>query len=185
MKRIVLSFLFIIMVMASACSGKAGDKGTGDKKTEYQNISMDEIRDRVAKAYGEDYIPNMPYDAASLKELFGIKEEWYEEYAAEGPMISAQVDTFIGIKAKSGKSDEVEKALKQYREALVADTMQYPSNQVKIQASQVVSYGDYVFFLMLGNIPMKEEEQGEEAMLKAFEEQNGIAIKAIEEILIK
>ena len=37
-------------------------------------------------------------------------------------MISAHVDTFIAIKAKEGKGEEVEKALTSYRDYLINDS---------------------------------------------------------------
>lgn len=50
-------------------------------------------------------------------------------------MISTFVETFIGVQAKDGKGDDVEAALNAYRDRLVGDTMQYPMNIAKIQAS--------------------------------------------------
>ena len=94
--------------------------------------------------------------------------------------ISTFVETFIGVKAKEGKGDDVEKALTEYRERLVGDTMQYPMNVSKIQASQVVRHGDYVFFVMLGGPDDAAMEQGDEAALKSAEENNKIAIDVID-----
>ena len=75
----------------------------------------------------------------------------------------------IFTKGKSGKAvqqkdvyDAIETALNNYRQSLIDNLMQYPMNQIKIQASVVESMGDYVFFIMLGEIPTSIEEQGEE-----------------------
>ena len=87
-------------------------------------------------------------------------------------------------KKQKKKAEEAKKALDAYRETLVNDTMQYPMNISKIQSSQVYVVGDYVFFIMLGQIPDEMLEQGDESeMLKASQEQNQIAIDAINRVL--
>lgn len=185
MKRKIFSLLLVaIMVVSTACSGKNSGGGTDGSKDNVKNVPLADIQTAVKNAYGDDYIPGMPYDDTAMEELFGVKKDWYEEYIAEGPMISAHVDTFIAVKAKEGSAEDVKKALNDYRDKLINDTMQYPSNMVKIQASQVVSYGNYVFFVMLGMIPMEVEDQGEEEMLKAYQEQNQKAVAAIESVLL-
>ncbi len=92
-------------------------------------------------------------------------------------MISAHVDTFIAIKAKEGKGEEVEKALTSYRDYLINDSLQYPMNVPKVNASSVLREGDYVFFVMLGQI--KDDMAEEEDMLKQAQESNQLAIDAI------
>lgn len=179
MKKRILSLLLIsIMIITAGC-------GSSDKKSEAKNIALSEIHTAVKEAYGEDYLPSMAIDDAALKNTLGVDPELCEEYIAEIPMISANVDTFAAIKAKSGKAKEVQTALEAYREVLVNDTMQYPANQIKIQASEVVSYGDYVFFIMLGAVPADVEESADEdAALKAYQEQNKKAKDAIEGLLL-
>lgn len=179
-----MSILLIAAIAAlTACSGKNTEGDNPSEGQQIKEVPVTEIQTVVKEAYGEDYIPNMPYDETALLDVFGIDKGWCEEYLAEGPMISAQVDTFVAVKAKNGKTDDVEQALNKYRDSLVEDTLQYPANQVKIQASQVVTYGNYVFFIMLGNISMDIEE--EEAMLTAYSEENQKAVVAIEGILLK
>lgn len=163
----------------------AGCQKTEDKNTAVSDVPMEQIHTAVKEAYGEDYVPNMSYDDEALQNIVGIDPALCEEYIAEAPMISMQVDTFIGIKAKSGKIEDVKKALESYRETLINDTMQYPMNQIKIQASKVVSYGDYAFFIMLGFIAPEEEEQEEAEVLKAYEAQSQKAVDVIEGLLLK
>lgn len=51
--------------------------------------------------------------------------------------------------------------------------MHYPMNLPKIEASEVLVYGDYVFYVMLG---MADQDiEGEAELLAAFQEQNQIA----------
>lgn len=152
-------------------------------KEELVDISLDEIHAAVKEAYGEDYLPNQLYDAQTMEDIYGIKEEWVEEEIAEVPMISANVDTFLAVKAKSEYVDQVKEAIESYREILISDTMQYPVNIPKIQASQIEVYGDYLFFIMLGVVPMEVEEQGEEAILEKAKENNQVAVNTIKEKL--
>lgn len=180
MKKKLFSILLVaIMIVTAGCGNK--DKNAGESVNQ---VALEEIHTKVKEAYGEDYIPSMPLDDTMLKETYGIDPEWCEEIIAEGPMISAHIDTFIAVKAKEGKVTDIQNALNAYHDVLKQDTLQYPSNLVKIQAAKIVSYGDYVFFLMLGMIPMDIEEQGEDAILKAYEAENQKAIDAIEAILL-
>lgn len=167
--KLITAFLLLVLTIGVTGCSKGKD------------VSINDIYEGVKAAYKDSYYPNMTYDEAAVKDLFGISEDMYDEIIAEGPMISASVDTFIAVKASKGKADSVEEALNSYRDYLINDTMQYPSNQVKIQASSVVRYDDYVFFVMLGEIPAYAEEQGEEAILKAAQEQNQIGLDAIAE----
>jgi len=182
MKKIVSLVMVGIMAFSlAACSSKKDDQGTGNVK----DVPVSEIQTAVKDAYGEAYIPNMDYDAQTLESIFGVKEDWYEEFVAQGPMISAQVDTFVAIKAKEANVQEVVDALNSYRDYLVNDSMQYPMNQIKVQASRVEQVGNYVFFILLGEIPMEVEEQGEDAILATAKEQAQIAVDAINKVLTK
>ena len=98
--------------------------------------------------------------------------------------MSFSSDVKMELEAADGKVEEAKKALDAYRETLVNDTLQYPMNISKVQASQVYVVGDYVFFIMLGQIPDEMLERGDESeMLKASQEQNQIAIDAINKVL--
>lgn len=174
MKKKVLA-----LILAGVCAFGLVGCGKEEKKKEV-NVDITEVHNSVKEAYGETYYPNQTYDTNTIEQMFGVKEDLYEKAIAEGPMMSFSVDTFVAIKAKSGKGSEVKKALTDYREKLVNDSMQYPTNKVKIQASQVVSYDDYVFFILLGDIPMEVEEQGDEAILEAAKSENQKAIDAID-----
>lgn len=176
--------LVMVGVMAFslvACATKKDDQGTGNIK----DVPVSEIQTAVKEAYGEAYIPGMDYDAQTLESIFGVKEDWYEEFTAQGPMMSAHVDTFVAIKAKEANVQDVVDALNSYREYLVNDSMQYPMNQIKIQASRVEQVGNYVFFILLGEIPTDVEDQSEDKMLEAAKEQSQIAVDAINKVLTK
>lgn len=138
------------------------------------------VHQAVKDAYGDEYYPNMAIEDDMFESTFGVSLDDVDEYVAEMPMISVNIDTFVAVKTKSGKADAVEEALNAYRDKLVGDTMQYPSNLPKIQASQVYKTGDFVFFVMLGEIPMDALDESDEAALKAAEDNNKIAIEAID-----
>lgn len=170
----------MMVISLSACGNKGEDintSSTSQVQTESQiqkEVSLEEIHTAVKEVYGEQYIPNAPLEVA---ELLNISSDLYEEAIAEGPMISVHVDTFIAIKAKEGKGEEVEKALTSYREYLLNDAMQYPMNLPKIEASSVLRIGDYVFFVMLGQVA--EDALEEDDILKSAQESNQLAIDAI------
>lgn len=157
-------------------NGTAGEQGQGDKKADQK---LEEIHKAVVDAYQDAYIPSSPYDEQAMEAIFGVKSELYDSFIAEGPMVSAHVETFVGIAAKEGKGGEVENALNQYRDNLIEDAMQYPMNIVKIQASQVVRHGDYIFFVMLGGASTEAEEKGEDEALASAKENNQIGIDVI------
>ncbi|WP_343208101.1 DUF4358 domain-containing protein [Anaerolentibacter hominis] len=173
MKKLLCVLLAAVMMMSLA-----GCKQREDKPP-VKEVSLSEIHDEIKSAYGEDYIPSMEYDESMLESLFGLKKDMYDEIVAEGPMISAHVDQFIAVKAAEGKADDVEKALNDYRDRQINDSMQYPMNQVKVKASEVVRHGDYVFFVMLGSYSMENDEEGEEAILEAAKTENKIGVDII------
>ena len=121
----------------------------------------------------------MPIPAEFL-EGFGLTADLYDEFFGEMPMISTNVDTLIVIKAAEGKLEAVEGVLNAYRENLVNDTMQYPMNLGKIQASEVKTIGNYVCFVQLGGDVMDALEKGDEAVITHCQAQNALAIEALE-----
>lgn len=182
-----------VFTMMTGCQAKtAGDQTTQavtESTTEEttteapttaaKEISLDEIHAAVKEAYGENYIPSAPFDEQGMKELFGVNSDLYDSFIAEGPMISVHVETFVAVKTKEGKGEEVAKHLNDYRESQLNDALQYPMNLPKLEASQVVRHGDYVFFVMLGSPSMEAEEKGEDAALESAKENNQIAIDII------
>ena len=142
------------------------------------DVSISEVHEAVKAAYGDNYVPSMPFEALQLKEIFGVNTDNVEEFILEGPMMSAHIDVFAAVKAKEGKGEEVESELNAYRDMLVSDTMQYPSNLAKIAASQVIRHGDYVFFVMLGAFN-EDMEASEDEQAKFAQDQTQIGVDAI------
>lgn len=133
---------------------------------------MQALRDAVAEELGDDYWPNMEMPAEILKSQYGLTEDMYEDYMGEMPMMSAHVDTLLIVKAKEGQADEIKGALEDYRINLLKNSMQYPMNMGKVQASKVDSEGDYVYFVLLGGDVTEVAEKGDEAVIAYCREQN-------------
>lgn len=155
------------------------DQPSADPSQEGISEQMGAIRQAVVDALGDNYWPDTLIPAEYL-EGNGLTSEMYTDFWGEMPMISTNVDTIIVIKAAEGQLEEVQKVLNSYRDAKVNDTMQYPMNIGKIQASQVETVGDYVCFLQLGADTIDLEE--EDSILHC-QEQNGMALEAIKSVV--
>lgn len=141
--------------------------------------ALSEIHEAVKAAYGENYLPDMPLDSELLANLKIIPADLYSEFIAEVPMISANADEFMAFKAAEGKADDLEKALNAYKDYLINESFQYPVNKVRVQASEVVRHGDYLFFVLLGPVDMETEEQGDDAILNAAKDGVKIGVDVI------
>ena len=157
------------------------DEDDADGYVDFQGWTdeMETIKAVVTDLLGEDYFPNMMLDPDMFGQLVGITPDMYEDYLAEIPMISTNVDMLIVVKAAEGQADAVEEALNAYRDTQVGNTMQYPQNVGKIQASKVGRVGDYVIFSLLGGDVMGLLDQGDEAVITYCQEINDSVIEAI------
>lgn len=167
----------VLMLNLTACGNPAGNETTaagtatettaGETTAEETQASPDfqEILEAVKDAYGEDYLPSAPIDGTVLEQTYGIDPGLYTEFVGEMPMISAHVDTFLAVRAKAGEADTVEELLNAYRDSQIEAAAQYPMNMPKYEASQVVRYGNDVYFVMLGAY---DDSITNEAELKTF-----------------
>ncbi len=146
---------------------------------------MEALKSAVVDKLGDNYWPNMPMTPDILEGLFVITPDMYEDYLAEMPMIGTNVDTLVIVKPKAGQEKAVEDALIAYREAKVNDTMQYPMNVGKIQASTVEKIGDYICFIQLGADTMELSEKGDAEVIKHCQEQNKLAIEQLQAAVVK
>lgn len=172
-------------------SQSTGDQSQGDEDRETGTVAnghdyadgwteeMAAIRTAVTDALGEDYWPNMQLTPDLLEMNFSLTEDMYEDYLAEMPMMSANVDTLVVVKPKAGQAAAVEEKLNAYRDKMVNDTMQYPMNLGKLQASRVEVIGDYICFVQLGADTMEALESGDEAVIEQCQVANGQALDAI------
>lgn len=207
MKKLIGLLLTGVLVFSLAACGK---NGTGDDQNSGENgqstveestdnaqtdtleetnygvgVTMEDIKNALVETFGDNYWPNSEIPADMLQELCGIAPEMYEEYYAEMPMISTNVDTVIIVKAKEDQITAVEDALNAYRDMLVNDSMQYPMNVGKIQASRIETFGQYVCFVQLGADTMEAAESGDEAVIDKCQQDNELALEVIENTLAK
>ena len=151
--------------------------GSSDQK-EKKDIDLTTLQQEIQEAYGETYLATMDYDSQILETVFGINPDWVEEFVAQGPMMSAHVDTFIAIKASEGNVENVKKALEDYRQMNIESSMFYPMNLAKLETAEVYETGNYVFYIMLGGYADVEDESGAKDF---YTEQNKIALDIIKE----
>lgn len=147
------------------------------------SAEMQAVRDAVATELGENYWPNLQVPKEQMESVIGISSDVYEDYFFEMPMMSAHVDAILVAKAKEGQTESLEKAVKAYQENLKSNTMQYPMNIGKIQASKVETVGQYVCFVQLGGDTTGVEEKGDEAVIAYCQEENDKVLGIIKEKL--
>lgn len=185
-KAVILLMILLSSSMLIAC-GKKDDSTSGGSNgsAAFGDASMEELKAAVVDVLGANYWPDMALEEEMFSQIYGVTSDMYEEYFAEAPMISTNVDTLIIVKAKEGKVSAVEDALNAYRDNLVNDTMQYPMNISKIQASRIETFGNYVCFVQLGADVMDAMDEGDEAAIIQCQEENEKALDAIRNALSK
>lgn len=148
--------------------------------------SASKLAKAVKKAYGDDYLPNFKLGKAEIKDKYGVASSLYSSAYAEVPMISAQVDELVIFKAKnSAAKKKIVSAVKEYQKNLKENSVQYPMNVLKVQASKVYTNGKYVCFFMLGGyVDTDMEDNGsDEEIIKEYQKLNNIAVKAVKNSL--
>ena len=151
---------------------------------ETNDVPTGDIADAVKELLGEGYLPSMALDNEALEMVYGIKSEWIDNYYAETPMISFHIDTFIAVKASDGHADDVEKALNDYQEYTLENSLQYPANVAKLNAARVYRLGDYVFYILLAAVP-DEYMDDEEGRFDFCVANNQMVVDKINELLLK
>lgn len=117
------------------------------------------FREALRGVYGEKYYPDTELSEEQVREELGLDDSLYEEVYAENTAQKAHPDTFIAVKVKEGKTEEVEKKLTAYKQRLLEDN-DFAANADKINAAEVYSEGDYVFFVLLGDVDDNESSEG-------------------------
>lgn len=184
-------------MMAAGCGKTNGGGQTaqpGQPGTESgwrEDVDTSELANAVAAELLDSYWPDMDIPEDMLEETYGVKKELYEQVTAQMPMISANVDTLIIVKAKKGQEGALLQALQDYREHNVTQTMQYPANIGKVQAAQIKNFGRYVCFVQLGGDISEQTENdadveaSDAAVIEHCLNENGRALKVIEDKLTR
>lgn len=213
MKKLVVSMLIGAMILGTtACGGKNNESsmesGTVESSAAQQSSVAEEstvessepealpeqagawseemsaLRSAVVEELGDNYWPTMEIPVEVLEANYGLTSDMYVDYMGEMPMMSAHVDTLLIVKAAEGQEEAVEQALQAYRDNLVENSMQYPMNLGKVQASMVERMDSYVVFVLLGGDTMDAEMQGgDEAVIKQCQEHNQKVLEIISEKL--
>ena len=118
----------------------------------------------VQEKMGETYRANMEIPAEMLADMFGLDASTYESAYGMMPMISAHVDTLVGVKATD--TEAVKAALETYVEGKKNDRMQYPINAAAMGAMKVVVVNDYVWLLGIFGDTDSVAESGDEVILQ-------------------
>lgn len=180
MRKTIITLCIAGMVLGCTSCGNTKQPDTTQQTTQVQ-VTLEEIHTAVKDAYGDNYLPEMGYDAEVFASLFGINSDLYEEFIAEAPMMSAHVDIFVAVKAKEGKAEEVEQLLQTYQDNLRNNSLQYPMNLGKVEGATLYRNGNYVFYFILGGYP----ENIDEVDSQKAQELNQVAVDAIEQLLGK
>lgn len=117
------------------------------------------FREALRDVYGEKYYPDTKLSEEEIRTELGMDETLYEEVYAEKTAQKAHPDTFIAVKAKQGKVDEVKEKLTAYKQRLLEDN-DFAASADKINAAEIYSEGDYVFFVLLGDVEDGENSEG-------------------------
>lgn len=115
------------------------------------NYSLEDMYEKIKDTYGDRYYPNQQIEADELEKTFGIGEDLYDDFIADRVTGEETPDTLVIIKAKEGKEGEVKQKLEDYRQKLLDDA-NWADSKEKIEASQVYTNGQYVFYVMLGDV---------------------------------
>ncbi len=122
------------------------------------------FRDTLSDLYGDLYYPDTEMTEEQIARDVGLDSSLYEEVYAENTAQKAHPDTFIAVRVKDGKADEVRAKLESYKQKLLRDN-DFAANADKVNAAQVFEAGDYVFFVLAGDV---EETEDAKDMGKAF-----------------
>mgnify|MGYP000429426894 CR=1 FL=1 len=105
-KKIVAMITGACLCDRNICTGKCmGSTGDGrsihaERKKPHPYKSIQCCKESV----WDDYIPSEKVSKKELKERYGISSKWYSAAIAEVPMISANADTLVIVKAKNAAS---------------------------------------------------------------------------------
>lgn len=135
--------------------------------------------DAVRSEFGEFFI-SMPsvITEQQMKEMYYVNPDDVEEFVGEMSIANVSGDTFVGVKAKPGQAQAVAAALEKRRADIMDQFKEYPVNfmDIKSEAAKVVTQGDYVFLILMGNINVPD---GQEASLEMAQKEVDRAEKAI------
>lgn len=159
-----------------SAGSSSGDISGSDSNDKNSTLSAKGLRDAVAKAYGENYLPDQAMDAEMIESEFGLTKDMYDEVVAEAPLIGFHPDRLVIVKPKKGKEANVKRALEDALLVMKEQQMQYPVNVAKVNAGKVLEKDGYYCFMILGKTDDTSENDDDAA--KFAEKQIDIGVKA-------
>lgn len=161
-----------------SAGSSSGDISGSDSNDKNSTLSAKGLRDAVAKAYGENYLPDQAMDAEMIESEFGLTKDMYDEVVAEAPLIGFHPDRLVIVKPKKGKEANVKRALEDALLVMKEQQMQYPVNVAKVNAGKVLEKDGYYCFMILGKTDDTSENDDDAA--KFAEKQIDIGVKAFD-----
>lgn len=159
-----------------SAGSSSGDISSPENNDKNSTLSAQGLRDAVAKAYGDNYLPDQTMDTEMLESEFGLKKDMYDEVVAEAPLIGFHPDRLVIVKPKKGKEADVKRALEDALLVMKEQQMQYPVNVAKVNAGKILEKDGYYCFMILGETDDTSENDDDAA--KFAEEQINIGVKA-------
>lgn len=147
--------------------------------------TMPELLEEVKNLLGDNYWPEVNLSASELAALTGITEDMYVDFLAQRQALDAHIDTMILIHAKEDYVGEIERALEDYRSAVIEQNKNYPQNLCKAQASRLETIDDYVCFVQLGADTISLADRGDEAAMAYCLEENEKALYVLEQAILQ
>jgi len=133
----------------------------------------------IKKEYGDFYIPSKKITPESLSLDYGVSMAYVDEYIAETAMMSTNADIFMGFKVEQGKEEIVKEELLAYKASLVSLYKNDKVKLAKVEASEVFRYGNYVFYMVLGqNIDVISNDETEFLKCAVAEYTKGVKVLA-------
>ena len=161
-----------------SAGSSSGDISGSDSNDKNSTLSAKGLRDAVAKAYGENYLPDQAMDAEMIESEFGLTKDMYDEVVAEAPLIGFHPDRLVIVKPKKGKEADVKRALEDALLVMKEQQMQYPVNVAKVNAGKILEKDGYYCFMILGETDDTSENDDDAA--KFAEKQIDIGVKAFD-----
>ena len=188
MKKFTIFLLIVMLVGAFAITGCGGNDAPAETPEEDAVVTVEPgLVNAAFEAADKAVFPNggplgAMKDDAIAQDLFGLNTEWMKDYVIAMPMMNVHVDTFIGVEAQEANVADVEAAMNAYRDQIIADREAFPylpDHLPKAQDSQVITVGNYVFFISMADT----SEAPEDGLTDKIKEDMEKAIAAVNEAL--
>ncbi len=161
-----------------SAGSSSGDISSPENNDKNSTLSAQGLRDAVAKAYGDNYLPDQTMDTEMLESEFGLKKDMYDEVVAEAPLIGFHPDRLVIVKPKKGKEADVKRALEDALLVMKEQQMQYPVNVAKVNAGKILEKDGYYCFMILGETD--DTSKNDDDAAKFAEKQIDIGVKAFD-----